>query len=143
MSRSGYCEDYDWDEGQANLYRGAVASAIRGKRGQTFLREMLAAMDALPEKKLIAGELETANGAVCAIGALGKARKIDMANIDPEDAETVAHLFGISDKLAREVVYTNDEWFDRETPEHRFEKMRAWIITQIRWEPGTAETIKG
>ena len=38
-------------------YRGAVKSAIRGKRGQAFLREMLAALDAMPEKRLSAGAL--------------------------------------------------------------------------------------
>jgi hypothetical protein len=38
-------------------WRGAVASAIRGGRGQAFLREMLAAMDAMPVKRLVANEL--------------------------------------------------------------------------------------
>src|SRR6185295_11408998 len=82
LSRSGYSDDGErWD---LIRYRGAVASAIRGARGQTFLKEILAALDAMPEKKLIANELEE-DGQVCALGALGKARGLDMAGIDPEN----------------------------------------------------------
>lgn len=57
MSRSGYSEDYDGDHWDLIRWRGAVASSIRGKRGQAFLREALAALDAMPEKKLITGDL--------------------------------------------------------------------------------------
>ena len=56
MSRSGYV-DGDDDQWASIRYRGAVKSAIRGRRGQAFLREMLAALDAMPEKRLIAGDL--------------------------------------------------------------------------------------
>jgi len=56
MSRSGYVDDMS-DEWAAIRYRGAVSSAVRGKRGQAFLREMLAALDAMPEKRLAAGAL--------------------------------------------------------------------------------------
>jgi hypothetical protein len=46
MSRSGYSDDHsEWD---LIRWRGAVASAIRGKRGQAFLRELLVALDAMP-----------------------------------------------------------------------------------------------
>jgi hypothetical protein len=43
MSRSGYVDDVDQKD--LAMYRGAVASAIRGKRGQALLREMREAMD--------------------------------------------------------------------------------------------------
>lgn len=138
MSRSGYSDDMD-DQWAFIRWRGYVASAIRGKRGQAFLREMLAAMDAMPEKKLIANDLETADGAVCAIGSVGKARGIDMSALDPEDYSTVANTFGINEKLVQEIVYMNDEAFDNywcKTPEERFQKMRAWIVSHIR-EGGT------
>lgn len=136
MSRSGYSDDID-DNWSWIRWRGYVASAIRGKRGQAFLREMLAAMDAMPEKKLIANDLETADGAVCAIGSVGKARGIDMSSLDPEDYSTVAATFGINEKLVQEIVYMNDEAFDNywcKTPEERFQKMRAWIASHIRDE---------
>lgn len=135
MSRSGYNEDYDgWE---LIRYRGAVKSAIRGARGQTFLRDLLAALDALPEKKLIQGELETSEG-VCAIGALGRARGVEMKGLDPECAERVAAAFNIADALAREVVYENDEamgYWARETPEARFIRVRAWVEAQIKGDP--------
>ncbi len=131
MSRAGYC-DGDDDQWATICWRGAVASAIRGKRGQAFLREMLTAMDALPEKKLVAHELKM-DGQVCAIGAVGMARGIDMSQLDPENYSKVADTFGISEALAREIVYENDEggWRD-DTPEKRFERMRSWVVNNLR-----------
>lgn len=133
MSRSGYNEDIDnW---QLIMWRGAVASAIKGRRGQAFLKEMLAAMDALPEPKLVENELEE-DGAVCAIGSVGKMRGVDMSKIDPEDYQRVATAFGVSEALAREVMFMNDDGgFWKETEEQRFTRMRKWIADQIRDEP--------
>ena len=110
MSRSGYIDDLD-DQWQYIRWRGAVASAFNGRRGQAFLKEMLAALDALPEKVLIAHELQdtTYSGQVCAMGAVGKARGVDMEKLDPEDKETVAGTFGIADAMAAEIAYENDE----------------------------------
>jgi hypothetical protein len=88
---------------------------------------MLQAMAALPERKLIANNLEC-DGAVCAIGSVGKSRGIDMSQLDPEDYNTVAGKFGIAEALAQEIVHLNDEAGHRnETPEERFERMRKWI----------------
>jgi hypothetical protein len=129
MSRSGYIED-DEDQWQVIRWRGAVASAINGKRGQAFLLEMYRAIDALPERKLIADEL-VQDGAVCAIGAVGKARGLDMTKIDPHDPETVAGTFGIPDALAREIVYMNDEGSWQETPEQRYERMKKWAAENL------------
>lgn len=134
MSRSGYSEDCD-DDLAAGRWRGRVASAMRGKRGQAFLREMLAALDAMPEKRLVAEVLEGVDGAVCAIGSVGKARGIDMSDIDPEDYGKVAATFGIAEPMAQEIVYMNDEYWDwKITPESRFEKVRAWIVSSIKAE---------
>lgn len=137
MSRSGYSDDCD---GWALIrWRGVVASAIRGKRGQAFLTEMLAAMDALPEKQLVAWELE-AHGQVCAIGSVGLARGVDMSKLDPEDSATVAGAFGIAEPLAQEIVWMNDEagpW--KETPEQRFARMRQWIASNIRAQAHTGD----
>lgn len=136
MSRSGY-NDYDGDYSEIMTinWRGAVASAMRGKRGQAFLKEMLAAFDAMSEKRLIKNDLEK-EGAVCALGAVGVARKIDMSVADPHDYTTIASTFGIASAMAQEIMYYNDEvhWpNDRnETPEQRFIRMRAWIAAQIK-----------
>jgi len=132
MSRSGYNEDIDnW---QLIKWRGMVASSIRGNRGQKFLKELAAALDAMPEKRLIANELES-QGEVCALGSLGRAKGIDMSTIDPEDQPQVASAFDIAECLAQEVVYENDEGtWPRETPEQRWTRMRKWVESKIKPE---------
>lgn len=130
MSRSDYSDDMD-DMWAHIRWRGRVASAIRGKRGQAFLREMLAALDAMPEKRLIDGDLEAA-GEVCAIGAVGRCRGVNMAEIDPEDYTEVAKVFDIAAPLAREIVFENDEaGYYQETPENRWARIRAWVAKQV------------
>lgn len=143
MSRSGYTEYFDG--GQEEIWahirwRGQVTSAIRGKRGQQFFRDLVAALDAMPDKRLIAGELEQ-DGCVCAIGSVGKMRGVDMSGLDPDDAETVADTFDIAHQLAREVVWENDEggWW-KETPERRWSRMRAWAERQITARTTSQET---
>lgn len=135
MSRSGYCEHYD-DQWASIRWRGAVKSAARGKRGQVFFTELLAALDSMPAKRLIADDLvrEDSTGFenVCALGALGKARRINMDGLDPEDSARVAGTFDIADCLAREVVFENDEAWGRETPEERWARMRAWVASEIK-----------
>lgn len=142
MSRSGYSEECDEDWGFIR-WRGAVASAIRGKRGQAFLKEILAALDAMSEKRLIANDLEQ-EGAVCAIGSVGKTRGIDMSSLDPEDYHTVAATFGIARALAQEIVYENDEggpsYWGKETPEERYTRMRKWIASLILVDAPNART---
>ena len=131
MSRSGYIDDCEhW---QLIRWRGAVASAIKGKRGQEFLYEMLHALAALPEHKLIANDLEK-DGCVCAIGAVGKARGLDMSKLDPEDHDSVAAFFGIPHALACEIMWLNDDAYWRQTPEERFTQMRGWIENNLRTE---------
>lgn len=133
MSRSGYIDDME-DQWAFIRYRGAVNSATRGKRGQAFFRELLAAMDAMPEKRLIADSL-VSGGEFCTLGVLGAARGLDLENMDPDDAQTVAAAFNVADCLAREVVFMNDEaWYD-DTPEQRFARMRRWVESQITKEP--------
>jgi len=111
MSRSGYSEDCE-DNWAFICWRGAVSSAIRGSRGQAMLREVLAALDAMPEKRLASGSLVTTEGEYCTLGALGAARGMDMTSIDPDDRETVASAFGVAEALAAEIMHLNDEHID-------------------------------
>lgn len=131
MSRAGYSDDCD-DTWASIRWRGAVVSATHGKRGQEMLRELLRELDAMPEKKLIANDLQ-ADGCYCTLGVLGKARGIDMSDIDPEDNEAVAKTFGVADALAREIMWHNDEgtWVRDETPEARWQRMRDWVSSQL------------
>lgn len=132
MSRSNYCCDIDewWPYIR---WRGAVASAMKGKRGQAFFKDLLKALDAMPNKRLITDKLE-ADGEYCTLGVLGHARNMDMADIDPENSKQVSAEFGIAEALAREVVFENDEWPSIETPEQRWHRMRWWVADQIKSE---------
>lgn len=138
MSRSGYTDDCDYDWWSHIRWRGQVASSIRGKRGQEFLRALLKALDDLPEKRLIANELE-ADGNVCTIGALGRARGLDMAKLDPEDSAAVSGAFNIAEPLAREIVFLNDECGWNETPEQRWARMRRDIASMIKEQSATIQ----
>lgn len=128
MGRSGYSDDCEWWD--LIRWRGAVASSIRGKRGQAFLREMIVALDALPQKRLTENALEH-DGEVCAIGAVGLKRGINMEGIDATDRESVAEAFGISSALAAEIAYENDEYW-RDTPENRWQRMRKWAESHLQ-----------
>lgn len=130
MSRSGYSDDCD-DSWQLIRWRGQVASAIRGKRGQAFLRELVTALEEMPEKRLIRNELRK-DGEVCALGAVGSKRGMNLDSIDPEDYDGVAASFGIAHQLAREIVFENDEMGDIDTPEQRWNRVHLWAKTHLR-----------
>lgn len=137
MSRAGYSDDFEsWS---LIRWRGQVASAIRGKRGQELLVDLYKALEAMPDKKLIAGKLVRDDGAVCALGCLGQARNLD---IKPEpvtdddwdnddDWGGLGTMFGVADQLTREIMYMNDEFYYSETPEQRYDKMKSWVLEQI------------
>lgn len=124
MSRSEYSEDCDgWE---LIRWRGAVNSAIKGKRGQELLSEMASALDAMPIKRLISDELISKNGEVCALGAVAKHKSLKVENIDPHDSAKVAGIFNIAEALAREIAFINDEGYC-ETPEYRWKVVRQWV----------------
>ncbi len=137
MSRSGYSDDLD--QGALNIYRANVDRALAGKRGQKFLREMLVALDAMPVKELVAGEIVRDDAHVCAIGAVAIARKVDVSALDVYDQEEVGKTFGVARAMAAEIAYENDERGFRyvdgkyrdDTPEERWTRMRAWVAGQI------------
>lgn len=137
MSRSNYSEDGDnW---ALVRWRGAVKSAIRGKRGQAFLRELGEAMDDMPKKGLIAHHFET-EGKYCALGVVGAKRGVDMLRIDEEDIEQTAEAFGISQALVREIEYMNDEYSYYDcTPEKRWRVVRKWVQDNIILESEKSE----
>lgn len=152
--RSGYIDDYDGD--YANIYhinwRGAVNSALRGKRGQKFLQELLESLDSVPIKRLVKHELavdekfmmsvshwgmyEHECESYCALGAIGKTRGMPIRSIDVDDYDSIGNHFGIANAMAREIEYVNDEGGKfKETPEDRFERVRSWVAGKLR-SPG-------
>lgn len=127
MSRSGYRDDYDGEGPPPEFWAAAVRNAARGRRGQQFFRDLRDAMDAMPIKRLISGELVDADGEVCAIGCIGVRRGVDLSSMTKpadcsqedwdldweceasERADALASLFDIAPCLAQDVMYQNDE----------------------------------
>jgi len=154
MSRSGLNEaDFDSTEDvlQYGRFRGQVSSAIKGKRGQQFFRAVIEALDAMPEKRLIRNPMNTADagpdgdveydslgdadGNVCVLGALAKHRGLPVLEFDAEDHDKLAETFNVAPQLAQEVMWMNDEYFDRGfTPEARWKNMREWAEKQLKKE---------
>lgn len=141
MSRHGYV-DFDGDDILAEgRWRGAMLSAMRGKRGQAFLRDLIEALDALPEKSLAAHSF-TRGGEICALGSVALKRGIDVSEFEPPegddswddeiDHDSLAAKFGIASCLAREVMYENDEGGYNETPAQRWQRVRKWAERNIR-----------
>ena len=129
-NRSGYTEE-DGDDCLAfGRWRGQVKSAIRGRRGQAFLKELAIAMDAMPVKELITEDLVTEEGC-CAIGVVCRARGIDVTKIDPEDYDQVTSVVGIAHQMVREIEWENDEGGWKETLTQRWTRMRRWVEKQI------------
>lgn len=147
MSRfeDGYDEDFP---NQSALWWANTERALKGKRGQAFLKEMEEALLALPKKRLIEGAV-CFEGDVCANGALALKRR--MANGEKlEDAmkwleenapdedtyadETGFFMekhFGILERLAIHAAYVNDEYSQAtQTPEARYEKVLGWVREQ-------------
>lgn len=140
MSR--YCDsddyDYVWMEGQA---AGAMRSAIRGRRGQRLLRDLIAGLDALPVPELAAGSLEDPEtGCVCALGAVRLQRGADAVPLrfDPTDPDIrwhdLAEPFDISQTLAHAVICQN-EAYDRRNDEQsrrrRWLTVRGWAVRNL------------
>lgn len=133
MSRHGYTDDWDGEHSVLahGRWQAQLQSAIRGKRGQAFLRALVEALDAMPVKSLAPNSLETKEGAVCALGCLARHRGIDVKTFefgepyseDPDegaewsdsDWQALATMFDIAPQLAREVMYANDECSPRLT----------------------------
>lgn len=125
--RSGYVDDLD--QNAMAMWRGRVASSIRGKRGQALLRDCLAALEAMPEKQLIKEELVDGEG-VCLLGAVGRHRGIaGLVNLDPEDHAALAQMFDVAPCLIQEIEDINDRCGP--IPEARFMQVQTWVKTHI------------
>lgn len=142
MSRSGYSDDFDTDDGMPiALYRQAVYRATTGYRGQHLLHKLRDALDATPTKRLITNAIHNEAGEVCALGALDPNAPAYNEDDDFSEfgcADKLAQHFGIARALAAEIVYMNDEygsWRGEETPEQRWIRMRRWVDAQIVKEP--------
>jgi len=139
MSRSGYSEDLDnWD---LIRWRGAVESAMKGRRGQDLLRQLLHAMDELEDKRLAGSTLQAEDGTFCMLGLAAQAKDVEVSDLVPDNfdpdyyddfpAETLAKRLDIAPAMAKEVMFMNDEIFVG-TQESRFDMARNWLVKNIR-----------
>lgn len=115
MSRSGYSDDgdYDYDPLALGRWRQAVRRALEGRRGQNLLRELVAALDAMEDKRLHSGSFATSEGEFCTLGVLGAKRGTKMDDLGDEDdcdPAEVGRRFGIAPAMAAEIMYLNDEY---------------------------------
>lgn len=149
MSRSGYSDDLDVLA--LGRWRAQVKSATNGKRGQAFFVELLAALDAMPDKRLISSRLKDDAGCMCTLGVIGDKRGIDLKELEnkaldknyswlPMDHEVLGDAFGVAKQLAAEVMHMNDEGCWRsEEPEQKWDRMRRWVAEQIKPLSGTPQ----
>lgn len=143
-------------QNQAFLWEANLERSIRGRKGQAALRELEAALLALPEKRLVANETVGADGMVCAIMALAQHRGYQgdttlpkQPEWDDPDAENspywdefeyeeavegamlkIASGIGVPPMVAKAIIYENDNEYVK-TPEARYSRMLAWVQRQI------------
>jgi hypothetical protein len=136
--RISYTDEEDYP-GQFGLWQANCARSISGKLGQESLRELEAALIALPSKRLIMGELDNGED-VCAIGALARYKHLAPFH-DPEtEMVAIGEECGMPRLVAWKVVEINDLDFEfrwigseriRYTPEERYSAVLAWVQKQI------------
>jgi hypothetical protein len=131
--------DQEYFPGQFGLWQGNCNRSLMGRGGQKSLRELEAALLALPDKRLVSGEFDNGED-VCAIGALARHRRI-VPKSDPEsEMEEVGVECGMPRLVAWKVVEVNDTYFDFRyeggervayTPEERYSKVLEWVQLQL------------
>ena len=134
MSRTHYSDDYGEDfPNQLWLYRANVDRSMASKTGRKMLREILAALDAMPTRELWpdvfietrdeeardrfhANETPAPKGAMCALGAwaataLGPEAAAGLFREAEPDSLTMAHrlkALGWPPLVVHEIVFEND-----------------------------------
>lgn len=154
--RISYSDEEDVP-GQFALWQANCTRSLKGKKGQAALRELEAALLALPDKRLIAEKLIDSDGEVCALGALAKYKGHALVAAKPEDEDEYDEIdldgemeefgveLGVPRLVAWKIVERNDVVIDGHydystgprgvwvpaTPEERYEKILAWVQRQL------------
>ena len=149
-------EDYN---NQALLWEANLERSLKGRKGQAALRELEAALLALPDKRLIANQTVDDGGSVCAIAALAQHRgyKGDLSlpkepDYDKDDFEywdeyeyqeaveaamlKIAADLGVPRMVASAIIYENDDTYIS-TPEQRYTKMLRWTQRHLILQEST------
>lgn len=153
----------EFDHLRAAGWRANVRRCVGSRKGQVFMWELYLALESLPDRALVTGALVDLEGSYCTLGALARYRGLTIPESlrvtdegEPDDyefAEAMGPFFGIKGMLAREVMYANDEaddWHDvpgpptrpwcstpsrTDSPKERWQRMRAWVVEQLRGIP--------
>ena len=134
-------DDYGFEPWMEGQQAGAQQSAIRGRRGQQLLRDLVGGLDALPAPELSAGALEDeATGCCCAFGAVRRHRGAAAVPLyfDPmeEDLDPphYAEPFDVAPALAWAVVEVNECWStnnDEAARRQRWQRVRDWAVERL------------
>lgn len=139
--------------GQFALWQANCRRSLESKRGQAALRELEAALLALPVPELVGSALETPERGVCAIGALARYKAIDVSSDadqlrhslnEDDDYEAQAIMEGVADAcgvppmVAWKTIEINDIDCDGMTPAQRHQRVLRWVRSQIIREAVTA-----
>ncbi len=132
----------EWDSPEAQWagirWAGAAKQAFNGARGQALLKELEAALLAMPAKRLIAHEW-AADGDVCSLGALDVHRMVERTGMNWDAARLVVQQTA----LDIESVGSLDEFYDdahrsevywEETNPAQFAKDRLSMTFTLAWE---------
>lgn len=129
--RISYSDEEEYP-GQFDLWQANCRRSIKGTRGQRELRELEAALVALPEKRLIHGELTDDSGGVCAIACYAKHKGVDLSPFDLDDESDQAGIkAGMPRLVAWKVVELNDIELERVTEEQRYLAVLEWVREQL------------
>jgi len=162
VSRFNGDEDYPEYNNAWDLWNASVNRHLGGAKGQQALRDLRAALLALPEPRLIEGRLADERGCVCTVGALALHRRTtageprekvlsDLASlikpderwneIDAYESEErtiqCGRDIGLKMTMAVTLAARNDDISRDETPEQRFERVLAWVNERIFDEAAT------
>lgn len=135
------------------LWAYHLRRAVASKRGQAFLRGLLAALDAVPGHRLIAGSIKAEGSNVCALGAYAAWREMDARGITWRGAvrelpygggdrgwattcKLVRDRYDVAWTLAWEIAEFNDENAAQATddPVDRWRDVRDYVAGLIRQE---------
>lgn len=152
---------YDYESGDypAHWWQIDLERALTSGRGQRLLREVLAALIAMPRWELIEAEIvevttddddQVVDGAVCAVGAyaaycirqggwtwteaLSQLAEDGWRGGDSYDTQRLGQKYGLARTVAYELGWLNDEAYARLSPSERWHAVFGWVWGQIRVE---------
>lgn len=153
MSRVSYDNDYNYDPLAAARWDRNSRAVFVSKRGQAILRDLEAALLALPEKRLVEDtfwdtefieEAESVRLNACVLGAYARYKGLkatELSGLNPfwdepidanETADAISQMTPMTFTMAWNLVEQNDEYFGNYTPEQRYDAMLDWIRSHLR-----------